>query len=192
MHLLEHDSSLPASVEISQAGGRIYAYPDTESDAVAARQTLERFFAQRAVPVQTVLERWNPRRDEWVDPSLPLEPPDEPRGEFDIAAFPWEVRARLPSHERAAELKERLRRDGHPALDTRTRLSVLAADEQQAADLADRVRIEGGVTSGVSVRRVSRFRRWWLAQRWYGNYGLGGGEIYDAGDGGGGGGNGGG
>ena len=180
LHLLEHEASLPQGVEISPAGKQIFAYPDTDRDALAAQQTLERFFARRAVPVQTVVERWNPGSDEWVDPWLPVEAPDEPPREFDIAAFRWEVHTNVRSRERATQLAAALRRDGLPALATGNRLSVLAIEEEQAGELADRVRIEAGVPTGVSVRRVSRLRRWWLRQRWYGNYGLGAGEIFGA------------
>jgi hypothetical protein len=99
--------------------------------------------------------RWHPIAEEWRDASIPI-PRTHEEEEAEYAAreaaeareaeiegaYDWHVVVRLPGRDEAAELADRLARDGVPATHRWRYVVASALTEERAQELAERLRSE--------------------------------------------------
>jgi hypothetical protein len=151
-------------VILSREGRRIFAYAETREQAEAVRARVVGLDEEHSWSVTTELRHWHPAAESWEEPDLPL-----PAGDAALAAEhaeaiavererlaqtgepEYEVRVELPSHGDAHRLAERLRAEGLPAVRRWKYLVVGAADEDEAKELAQRLRLQAPSGSEVSA-----------------------------------------
>ena len=110
------------------------------------------------------LDQWHPLADEWRPADEPLPGTEtELEAELDEAEAQdaadsaasgyaeWEVRIDLPGHSEAVELAERLEGEGVPVTRRWKHLLVGAADEEDANELAERLRQEAPQGAELTV-----------------------------------------
>ncbi len=154
---LEGDAQrrLGGRVAVSQDGPNIFFYADSEQDARDAQAIVESLLARHRLAGTPRLERWHPTEERWEDPAVPLPQnigeleQERERRDADEQAqarahehSDFEVRVRLAHRGDAIELEERMRQEGRPAIRRFHYVIVGASDEDDAAALADRLRIE--------------------------------------------------
>ena len=106
-----------------------------------------------AAPGPVAVSRWHPIEERWEDADAPMPATPEagrgrtraPRGQEDRQSREyghpeWEVRVTLPGRGEARELAERLQAEGIPVARRWHHLLIGANDEDQARELAERVR----------------------------------------------------
>lgn len=146
---------------VSHDEDTVFVYSDSAASAEQARAATERAIGGDHA---LTIERWHPLEERWEDASVPLPADDAAlRAEHDrlraaedeeskLAGYPeWEVRISLPSHHDARELAQRLEGEGIPTVRRWRFLLVGANDEDQARDLADRLRSEAPPGSEIHV-----------------------------------------
>jgi hypothetical protein len=151
-------------VVVSRDGPRLFLYADTEEVAHESEAVVQRELDARCLPARLTLERWHPVEQAWLDPAVPLAQTDEElaaaharQQEREAAESrekgyaEWEVRVELPTHEDTAELADRLEAEGVPVVRRSTFLLAGAANQDDAAALAERLRGELGQRARVEV-----------------------------------------
>jgi hypothetical protein len=178
-------------VDIHRRGDQVLAYALSEADARATEKLVAGLLGARGLPAASTLTRWNPGAERWQDPSLPVEHRTYDIGP-DWAAMgelAWEVRLRLQSGKEARRLAEELLDAGRPTISgLRNRITVGVVDGSEASALAEDLRLRAP-TAEITVRPLSRWRRWLIRQRLVKDY-AGGGDVggdFGGGNGGGGG-----
>jgi hypothetical protein len=150
-------------VIVSRDGSRVFLYSDTEERArVAGRMIAARLGHPDVLRVE--LARWHPVEQAWEDPSVPLprtreewEAEHQRLQEREAADSrrtghaEWEVRVELESHEETVELADRLEAEGIPVVRRYTFLLAGAANEDEAHELAARLREEVPASARVEV-----------------------------------------
>ena len=149
-------------VAVSRDGSRVFLYADTEVLARDADGIVRSLLSSERRPAAITLERWHPVEQDWKDAGVPLPRSDEEtqvergRQQAREAAesrasghAEWEVRVSLPSREATEELADRLQAEGIPVTRRSTFLLVGAVNEDEATELAQRLRDE--VPEGASV-----------------------------------------
>jgi hypothetical protein len=144
---------LGEKVIVTRGGSRMFLYTDGEASARRAEEVTKELAASDDLEAKTRITRWDPDADEWVDPATPRPQSEaervaeqrehEKREEREAAAtgkYEWELRVDLESLGDTRELAKRL--DEKEIKHHRRWKHVLipAATEEQAAELADRVR----------------------------------------------------
>ncbi len=133
----------------------VFLYADSLQGAEHAREIVERALQGRGVVSEVTLSRWHPLEERWEDASKPL-PVTEPEREAEHARLEqleteeserlgepeWEVYITVPTHHDARAFAERLRSEGIPVNQRWRHLLVGANDEDDAAALAKRLRVE--------------------------------------------------
>ncbi|HET6656998.1 MAG TPA: hypothetical protein VFG61_03800 [Gaiellaceae bacterium] len=160
----EERSSLGERVIVSRDGPRVYLYADSEEPAREVLRTVSARIEQEGQAAFTVLERWHPVEQAWKDGSIPLPTgPEELEEEHErlqdreaaesaeTGAAQWEVRIELASHEDTVTLAERLESEGIPVVRRHTFLLAGAANEDDARELAERIRGEAPEGAKVDV-----------------------------------------
>jgi len=160
----EERSSLGERVVVSRDGPRVYLYTDAEEPAREVLRTVSARIEHEGQAAVSSLERWHPVEQTWKDGSIPL--PDtaeeiaEERERFQereagesakTGAAQWEVRIELHSHEETVMLADRLESEGIPVVRRHTFLLAGAANEDDARELAERVRSEAPEGANVEV-----------------------------------------
>jgi hypothetical protein len=162
---MQHDLSdaFDDRVVVSRDGAHVFLYAGARDQAERARKVVEAEAAEHGWTVVVELRRWHPSAEEWEDPDKPLPADDAARlaehealiareREEAAAGHPeYEVRVDLPSRHQAADFADRLRGEGLPAVRRWRFLLVGAADEDNAAELAERIRAEAPAGGKVSV-----------------------------------------
>ncbi len=143
---------LGSVISVSGEGARVFLYADTESAATEAERVVEHVLAQRSLEATFAIDRWHPVEERWEKAALPL--PDSPesvaveqqRRDADESAesaatglATWDVRVELGSHREAVELAERFEAEGYALARRWTYLTVGAANEDDAKELAARI-----------------------------------------------------
>jgi hypothetical protein len=126
---------------------------------------------------QYELMHWHPTAEQWEDADLPLPDTDAQRAQeiqervaqerADSAeqGYPdFEVRVQCDSRGEAGQLAERLRDEGIPVVHRWSAVLVGAADEDSAAQLAERLRAEA--PAGCSVTVEGNFRAIYEDRPW--------------------------
>jgi hypothetical protein len=146
---------LGGAVAVSADGPHLFLYADTREAAEAARDAVQSLLDAENASAAVSLDRWHPLADEWRPADEPLPATEAEREEeldeaeaqdaADTAASgyaEWEVRVDLPDHADAVELAAKLEQEGVPVTRRWKHLLVGAADEDEANELADRLREE--------------------------------------------------
>jgi hypothetical protein len=160
----EERSSLGERVIVSRDGPRVYLYTASEAPAREVLRTVSARIEHEGQSAVASLERWHPVEQVWKDGSLPLpNSPEELAAEHErmqareaaesaqTGAAQWEVRVELHSHENTVMLAERLESEGIPVTRRHTFLLAGAANEDDARELAERVRSEAPEGAKVEV-----------------------------------------
>lgn len=177
-------------VDIHQRGrNEILVYAFEEDEIRAAERELRRLLAREAIPVETTMSRWNPGKECWQDPALPLDPVQRPIAPewVDLGELAYEVRIKFQSVAERRRWERQLRDETRPHFsDGWKRLTVGVAEEADALRLAEELRPQIPFAE-IQARPLSRWRRWLIRQAVLGNYGGGGGGWNGGGGNGGGG-----
>jgi len=163
---LEHDLSeaFEDRVIVSRNGTTIFLYAGDREQAEKARDLVERLAAEDAEEVTIDFRRWHPIALEWRPADEPLPEDAEARAaehRVKIAAerretaeqrYPrYEVRVELPSREEADAFADRFRAEGFPTARRWRVVLIGVADEDAAAELAERVRGQAPPGAQVTV-----------------------------------------
>jgi hypothetical protein len=149
--------------------GTVFLYADAEEVAREANALVRETLDRLGMDAETALSRWHPVEQRWEDPGIPLpRTEDEWRAEHErlqareaeesreTGEAAWEVRIELPDHDATAELGDRLEGEGMPVVRRWTYLLVGAANEDDAHELAERLREEAPARSRVLVEPGGR------------------------------------
>ena len=160
----EERTSLGDRVIVSRDGPRVYLYADSAEPAREVLRTVSARIEQEGHAAVTSLERWHPVEQVWKDDSVPMpDTPEELAAEHDrfqereaaesaeTGAAQWEVRIELGTHEETVALAERLESEGIPVVRRHTFLLAGAANEDDARQLAERIRGEASGSAKVEV-----------------------------------------
>ena len=160
----EERSTLGDRVVVSRDGARVYLYSDLEGPAREALRTVSSRIEQEGLAAVTALERWHPVEQAWKDGSVPmpttahgLAEEHDRRQDREAAESArsgdaqWEVRVELPDHDDTVRLAERLESDGVPVVRRHTFLLAGGVNEDEARDLAERIRREAPEGARVEV-----------------------------------------
>ena len=152
------------AIAVSADGPRLFLYADTRDAAEQARELLRSVLAKENMSATFALDQWHPLADEWRPADEPLPGTEAERdAELDEAEAQdaadstasgyaeWEVRIDLPGHSEAVELAERLEGEGVPVTRRWKHLLVGAADEEDANELAERLRQEAPQGAELTV-----------------------------------------
>jgi hypothetical protein len=151
-------------VAVSRDGPRVFLYSDSEGPVREALRTVQARIDHEGLSAVTALERWHPVEQEWKDGSIPLpQTADELAAEHDrrqereaaesrqSGEAQWEVRVTLAKADDADALAERLESEGIPVIRRHTFLLAGAANEDEARELAERIRSEAPEAARVEV-----------------------------------------
>src|SRR3954447_24991492 len=162
---LERDvmQRLSARVVVSRDGPDVFLYADTEDAAREAERVVRSLLEEHGYAGEVDVRRWHPDAEEWKPADVPLPRTEEEHhaerrelmereaAEGVAEGFPeWEVRIELPSRHDAVELEKRLEAEGIPVTRRWRYLLVGALDEEQANELAERLRGEAPPGSNVT------------------------------------------
>ncbi|HVX33791.1 MAG TPA: hypothetical protein VHA80_11685 [Solirubrobacterales bacterium] len=169
---LEHDleTSFDRRVIVSHEGERIYLYAGDRGQLDRARRVVQGLVDQKGWDVRFDLRHWHEGAEEWEAPDAPEDPTEAPRSSEPGELAEFEVRVEFPSHREAKRFAEKLEEEGLRPVRRWRYMVVGAADEDQANELADRIRAEAPADSKVTAegslaaawreRPPSPF--WWL------------------------------
>jgi hypothetical protein len=125
---------------VSQDGNELFVYASSPAEAEGARRIVEAELAEEGIEARTsAVERWLHDEERWTG-----EPPQETweDEELDRGYAPWEVRVARETHAEARALADQLEQDGYLVIRRWRYLIVGTASEEEARDLAQRVRGE--------------------------------------------------
>lgn len=146
---------LAGSVAASAGEGAFYLYAGTELAAREAERVAREVLEADGVAAEFTLHHWHPVEEEWERPDVAM-----PRTEADLAAehqrleeeetaqslraghAQWQARADLPHHRTAVTLAAKLNGEGWPVVRRWKYLVVGANNEDQANQVAERIRSE--------------------------------------------------
>lgn len=163
---LEHDLSAAYHdrVIVSHDDACVFLYAGSREQAEHARKLVLALAKRHGWNVDPDLKRWHPSAEEWEDPDKPLPTTDAARlaehealiaterRETEERGYPeFEVRADLPSRHDAIRFAEQLRGEGLPVVHRWRFLLVGATDEDNAKELAERIRGEAPSGARISV-----------------------------------------
>jgi hypothetical protein len=161
----EAKRSIGSKVAVSGDSRHLFLYADTEAAARDAQQVLVGLLATDGIEGEFALARWHPIEEEWEPADVPLpstpeeiereheELEEQETAESEAAGYAeWEVRLDLPSHHEAEALAEKLDAEGYTTTRRWKYLLVGAANEDDAAELADRLREESPPGTDVHIQ----------------------------------------
>jgi hypothetical protein len=140
-------------VVVTRDGSRMFLYARTAEEASAAAQVIESLAGEDGIDAETELRRWDESSESWVSTEGGGEGPEpdaEAAGEAE-----WEARIVMPSVRKAFEVAHKLRDEG---LEVRRRFRfvlALAHGEDEARELAERLRSELPEAESIDVERAS-------------------------------------
>jgi hypothetical protein len=155
---------LGEDVIVTRDGSRIYLYTSSEESAREAARVISEVLAAEGLTAEVAVKRWHPVEQEWLDPSVPL--PDDP-GEVEAeyrhreqrereeavreGDTDWAVRVTLHDHEAVRRLAVQLELEGLWVVRRWHHLLVKALTDEQAAELAERIRAEAPPEAEITV-----------------------------------------
>jgi hypothetical protein len=166
-HELEGEAKekLGDTVAVSADGPTVFLYADTLEAAKKARDVVVSVLEADELTATFALDRWHPLASEWRPADEPLpESSSEKEAELDereaqeeaesreSGYAEWEVRLDLADHGEAVKLAERLERERIPVTRRWTYVLVGAASQEDANELAGRLRAEGPEGMKVQVQ----------------------------------------
>jgi len=146
---------LGSIVMVTRDGSKLFLYTATEAHAREAERVVRAFVDTDELTAEIAVTRWHPVEESWKDVSIPLPAtPEQEQAEYAAreaveireaefeGEYDWHVIVHLPGRDDAVVLAERLAAEGLPV---RRRWRYLIADavtEEDAQELADRLRSE--------------------------------------------------
>jgi hypothetical protein len=165
-HEAEADATerLGTAVAVSADKQHVFAYADSSQAIHGAEHVIRTVLDEHGVGAEIAIHRWHELEQSWEDESVPLPETEAERDaerdrlEAEEAAearesgrAPWEVRLELPTHSETRDLAERLEGEGLPVIRRWTYLLVGADTEDDAQELAERLRAEAPAGASVNV-----------------------------------------
>jgi hypothetical protein len=154
---------LGSMVVVTRNGSKLFLYAGADAHAREAERVVRRLVEADGLTAEFAVTRWHPVEESWKDASMPLPATrEEEKAEYEAreaaevreaeleGTYDWHVVIHAPRRDDAVVLAERLAADGLPV---RRRWRYLIADvvsEEDAQELADRLRSE--VPDGTDVR----------------------------------------
>ena len=155
-HELEDEAKekLGDAVAVSADGSNVFLYADTLETARNARDVVASILAEDSLTATFALDRWHPLAGEWkpADEPLPESESEKEAESLESGYAEWEVRLDLAHHGEAVKLAETLEHEGIPVTRRWTYLLVGAASQEDANELAERLRAEGPEAMKVQVQ----------------------------------------
>lgn len=155
---------LGGRVIVSRDGSRLFLYAATEEQSREAERVVRELVAADELTAEFSTTRWHPVEQAWEDAAVQLpvtsEQIAEERSRLEEAerqeaeregSWDWHVRVELPTRENAVELAEKLHAEGNPVHRRWRYVTVNAATEESANELATRLGDELPDGSAVSV-----------------------------------------
>jgi hypothetical protein len=155
---------LGGRVIVSRDGSRLFLYAATEEQSREAERVVRELVAADELTAEFSTTRWHPVEQAWEDAAVQLpvtsEEIAEERSRLEEAerqeaeregSWDWHVRVELPTREDAVELAEKLHAEGNPVHRRWRYVTVNAATEESANELATRLGDELPDGSAVSV-----------------------------------------
>ena len=166
----EHDleGDFDDRVAVSRDDREVFCYTGTRALAERVEVLIGSLAHEHGWEVHTQLQRWHSVAEEWEDPGAPLpsgtgeskehaELIEREREETAEHGYPdFEVRIELPSHRDAVAFTDRLDEEGLPYVRRWKYVLVGATDEDSAAALAQRLRVEAPAGSAVQVEGTNK------------------------------------
>jgi len=145
---------LGGRVAVSTGPGAVFVYADSEGAAREAERLL-----REVSEAEVRIERWHAIEERWEDPGVPVDPAaeqerleeQETERSQRTGLAEWEVRVELESHREASALADKLAAEGMKPVRRWTYLVVGANDQDEAKELADRLRREAPSAVTVAV-----------------------------------------
>jgi hypothetical protein len=123
---------------VSRDGPRVFLYTGAEAQAREAERIARELVTAEDLTADIDVTRWDPGTEQWVSPSgESAEADEEPLTEGD---YPWLLTIELGSRGDAADVEELLRGAERPVHRRWHYVTVDALTEDEANELADRVR----------------------------------------------------
>jgi hypothetical protein len=146
---------LGSGVMVTRDGSRLFLYAASGPDAREAERTIRELVEADELTAEIAVTRWHEVEEAWKDASLPL-PTTPAEEQAELAAldaseareaeaegrYDWEVVVHMPSRDGAAEVAQRLAREGVPVRRRWRFVAAGAATEERAEELAARLRDE--------------------------------------------------
>jgi hypothetical protein len=142
-------------VMVTRDGPQLFLYTASEGEAREAERTVRELVTADELTADIAVTRWHPVEEAWKDASLPLlATPEAERAEYAAreaaeleearreGSFDWQVVVHLPGWDMAAELADRLSREGVPVRRRWRYVTAGVATEERARELADRLLAE--------------------------------------------------
>lgn len=168
---------LGGRVIVTRDAERIFIYAGSEEAAREAEREVSELCASEGLRCEIRVTRWHPVEEAWKDASIPLpQTPEEIEAERarnleaeeremrEQGEPDWEVRVELPHHRETVELAGRLASEGLDVTRRWRYLLVGAATEEQAKELAERIRAEapGGAAIRVEPNLADVQQPWYV------------------------------
>ncbi len=161
---LDHDDAggeLPR-VAVTHEGEHVFLYADSLEAANRTGEAVHEAMSRHGISGEVGIYRWHPLEERWEDVAKPLPATEseqvaehvrleqhETEESEQAGIAEWEVRITLPNHRDARAFAERLRGEGIPVNQRWRHLLVGANDEDDAAALAERLRVEAPAGSEI-------------------------------------------
>jgi hypothetical protein len=157
------ESDFDDRVAVSRDDTEVFAYTGTRALGERVEVLVRQLAGENGWRIHTDLKHWHPVAEEWEDPNTPLptgpaqaaehaELIEREREETAERGYPeFEVRVELPSHRDAVKFVEKLDEEDLPYVQRWKYVLVGATDEDSAAALAQRLRLEAPPGSTVQV-----------------------------------------
>jgi hypothetical protein len=146
---------LGPGVLVTRDGSRLFLYTASEPQAREAERVVRDLVDADQLTAEISTTRWHPVEEAWKDVAIPLPTtPGEEQAEYAARVATeveearvdgrsdWEVVIRLPGRDSAVELAARLAAEGIPTVRRWRYVVAAAVTEEEALDLADRLRAE--------------------------------------------------
>ena len=156
-HEVEQDvrRQLGRTIAVSTGDLQVFLYAGSEAAAREAGRVVREVLAEHGIEAQLALHRWHPLEEEWQDADAAMpQTEDERQAEhqrleqaetaesLSSGIAQWQARADFPSHHQAVALARTLRSEGCTVVRRWKFLVVGANNEDEALQLAARIRRE--------------------------------------------------
>ena len=154
-------------IAVGAGDAQIFLYADSQTAAGDAEQIARDVLARQGVAAEFAVHRWHPIEERWETPDVPMpETKAERQAErqrlvdaeaaesLATGVAQWDVRAELGSHRHAVALARKLESEGRTVIRRWKFLTVGANDEDEARELAGRIRQEAPPDAVVRVEQA--------------------------------------
>jgi hypothetical protein len=155
---------LGKTVVVTRDGSRLFLYALDEPQVRQAERVMRGLVAEGGLSADIRVTRWHPVEEEWKDLAVPLpRTPEDEEAEYEAreaaeeeeaeaeGSYDWQVVLHLRGRGEAHDLAEQLTAEGLPVARRWRYVVVGAVTEEDAEELASRLRSELGDDAEVSV-----------------------------------------